>query len=181
MTTTTKTQRLVRSLLAVSASVGLALSLAACSGGDANGVKNDVLGEGAQQTYEDWNYEFEKCMKEAGIDMSEGIPMDMSGGSWTPDSGYQAAESSCLDKVGQAPALPNALTDDELQSEMLAFAKCMRDLGYDVPDPEFSSGESPSVQSFDPDTVSPEDLETCMTKAYPSLSGADATHSEVSE
>lgn len=174
MTKTSTRSRFGRSAFAILAGAGMVLSLAACSGGSAAGSTDDeLLGKDAYQAWEDWNYDFEACMKDEGLDISEGIPMDMSGSTPTASSEYEKLQTKCFDKVGQPPALPEMPTDEEMKEQMLTFAKCMRGLGYDYPDPDFSDG-LPMVEAMDSETVNPDDIDQCSLEAYPELASMNA-------
>jgi hypothetical protein len=130
--------------------LALTLTLAACGGsGDSDGVAS--LGDGsgtngstttAEQDPEQAALAFVKCMREQGVDM--------------PDPGangelqLQVAPGN-KDKVVKAqkkcaPLLENArprLSEEQqsvMQDALLAFAKCMREHGVDMPDPQFGEG-----------------------------------------
>jgi hypothetical protein len=126
--------------------VGAALALGACGSSDDNGGS----GSGAK-SQDDKAFEgalkYAKCMREHGIDMpdpqrvgSGGIKQTMNG---KPGSkaAMQAAQNACkkYQQLGGGRA-PSAAEQTKIKNALLAYAKCMRDHGIDVPDPKFSGG-----------------------------------------
>jgi hypothetical protein len=92
-----------------------------------------------------------KCMREHGVDVPD--PEVGEGGRLTirPGTGrrlgdidsdaFREARDACGSPFGTAG--PPPLSDEQreqLQETMLAFAKCMREHGVDMPDPDFSGG-----------------------------------------
>lgn len=119
---------------------------------------------------EDAMQAFTECMKDHGIDVQVAIsteggtsgtisgPTVNSSGPGTaadPQAGtgkdfdpkaMEAADKACRDLLPSGmQGDPNATIPPEQVEQMLAFAKCMRDHGYDYPDPQFS-GNGMSVQ-----------------------------------
>ncbi|WP_053207506.1 hypothetical protein [Jiangella muralis] len=106
-------------------------------GGGGGGAAEDEL-EQAQA--------FAECMRENGFDMPDpeigpdgsmtmqGLPMG--------DPVAEAALDACADLM---PASQSGGDVDEgaLQDALLAYAQCMRENGYDMPDPDFSGGAIP--------------------------------------
>jgi hypothetical protein len=126
--------------------VAAALALGACGSSDDNG------GSGASgQSREDKAFEgalkFAKCMREHGIDMPDpqrvgngGIKQTMKGGP-TNRAAMESAQKACEKymQIGGGKA-PSAAQQAKAKDAMLAYAKCMRGEGVDMPDPKFSSG-----------------------------------------
>ena len=125
--------------------VGAALALGACGSSDDNGGS----GSGAK-SQDDKAFEgalkYAKCMREHGIDMpdpqrvgSGGIKQTMKG---NPGSRAKmdAANKDCQKymQIGGGRA-PSAAEQAKAKDAMLAYAKCMRDNGVDMPDPKFSN------------------------------------------
>jgi hypothetical protein len=125
--------------------VGAALALGACgssddSGGSGSNAKSqdDKAFEGALK--------YAKCMREHGIDMpdpqrvgSGGIKQTMKGGPGSKAK-MDAANKDCqkYQQIGGGRA-PSAAEQAKAKDAMLAYAKCMRDNGVDMPDPKFSN------------------------------------------
>lgn len=99
--------------------------------------------------------DFARCMREHGVDMPDPIageggrimigpgPGGDAGGpsrAAAPPAGFEAAHKACghflEDLVGDGPGR----MDPAEQDRALKFAKCMRDNGVDMPDPDFSGG-----------------------------------------
>ena len=92
-----------------------------------------------------------KCMREHGVDVpdpevGEGGRLTIRGsarrrlGDVDSDT-FRKAQEACGSPFGSAG--PPQLSDEQreqLQETMLAFAKCMREHGVDMPDPDFSGG-----------------------------------------
>lgn len=115
------------------------------------GCGSDPAADRAKQRerFEDAAVKFAQCMREHGVD----VP-DPSGGRLTLRAGPGAdgananpkkvdeAQQACrpiLAKAGGPPELSDERRE-ELQRQALAFARCMRRQGIDMPDPEFGPG-----------------------------------------
>jgi hypothetical protein len=128
-------------------------ALAACGGGgDSGGVASLGSSNGSDggatttttsQDPQDAALAFVKCMREHGVDMPD---PDANGGiRLTVHPGDNPAKVDKAQKACQ-PLLQAAapkLTDEQqaaMQDAALAFAKCMREHGVDIPDPTFGKG-----------------------------------------
>ena len=124
--------------------VGAAIALGACGSSDDNGgasggkSRSDKAFEGALK--------YAKCMRDHGIDApdpqrvgSGGIKMSMKGGP-TNKAKMDAANKDCQKymQIGGGQA-PSAAEQAKAKDAMLAYAKCMRGHGVNMPDPKFSS------------------------------------------
>ncbi|MBP2321153.1 hypothetical protein JOF56_001538 [Kibdelosporangium banguiense] len=131
--------------LAAVATVMFALTACGNDGGDGNGVASlngDQQTSGQPQpqkagTDEDQMRAYAKCMREHGVDMKDPEP----GGGITMRA-MAPEEAGKMDKAGEAcnKLLPNGgkpkpLSPEELD-KMRKTAKCMRDHGIDIPDPD---------------------------------------------
>jgi hypothetical protein len=142
----------------VGAVLAVALTVAACGGGGkANGVASlsgsnkptatTTAKPSSKQEAQKAALAFARCMRQHGIDMPDpqfngnGISQEFTArrGSNGPDSPkFKAAQQACnkyLPNGGQ-PTKPNP----QEQQQMLAFARCMRQHGINVPDPGASGG-----------------------------------------
>lgn len=89
--------------------------------------------------------EWARCMREHGIDVPDpdfgngGVGIRVRGQGSNPNSEkFRRAQEACGTPFGREG--PPALSEEErqeLQDAMLAFARCMREHGVDMPDPEF--------------------------------------------
>ena len=124
------------------AAVAAALALGACGGSNGNGAgasnrsQDDTAFEGALK--------LAKCMREHGIDAPDpqregngGIKQTLKVGANISDAKLQAARKACqkYTKTGGGLA-PSAAEQAKIQDATLAYAKCMRQHGVDVPDPK---------------------------------------------
>jgi hypothetical protein len=128
--------------------------------GSASGAKNDK----PETNPEDAMLAFARCMRENGVDMPD---PDTSGGAGVvtfragPASGGQRidadsdtfgkAHDTCKHLMGDAG--PMNLTPEqqqEMQDQALAFSRCMREHGVNMPDPSFG-GEGQVMMKIGPD------------------------------
>jgi hypothetical protein len=104
--------------------------------------------------------QFAKCMREHGIDMPDpqvsdggGVLVAIGGpgqdGKDGPDpKEMEAANKDCQHFLEDAAAgfnPPSEADQKKMQEEALAFSKCMRDHGVDMPDPQFGDGGTFSI------------------------------------
>jgi hypothetical protein len=133
---------MTRTPLILVAAVG-ALALGACgSSDDGNGSAG---GASKQDTAFDGALKFSKCMRDHGVDFpdpqrvgSGGIKL--SGKNINPnDPKTKAAQSACQKymKIGGGETLDPAKRA-QLQETALKYARCMREHGVDMPDPQLS-------------------------------------------
>jgi hypothetical protein len=115
---------------------------------------------------------FAQCMREHGIDMPDPTISEDGGGVMIaiggPDQAegdapdpkeVDAANKECQhfmeDAMGQFEP-PSEEDQKKMQEQALEFAKCMRDHGIDMPDPQFSDGGAFSIGvSAGPDSTGP--------------------------
>lgn len=135
---------------------------------DSDGAGNDKKGE---TNPEDAMLAFARCMREHGIDMPD---PDTSGGGTgvvtfsaaAPAGGaldgdtdkFQEADKACRDLLGDAgPMNMSPEQQQEMQDQALAFSRCMRDHGVNMPDPTFD-GEGHVMMSIGDDNgIDPSD------------------------
>jgi hypothetical protein len=147
-----QTHRLRHALPAALTALVLALALAACgSSPDSDGVasldgssgtETNASAATTEQDPEEAALEFAKCMREHGIDVPDPGPNGEM--RLTIGPGQEAKMEKAQEACGHL--MENArprLTEEQqsvMQDAMLAFAKCMREHGIDMPDPEFGEG-----------------------------------------
>ena len=155
--------------------LGLVLALAACggspdgdrvaslTGGGATGTTNGAA-KTADKDPQQAALDFAKCMREHGIDMPDPQVDDQGrvrvrvGG---PDGGrpdpkkLEAAQQACGNLLGGGDG--DRQTDPAERDAMVAFARCMREHGIDMPDPtgdglvmrkDDDRGPDPSSEQF---------------------------------
>jgi hypothetical protein len=154
----------------------LALVMAACGGGDdtqgvaslqdpdstttttTGGARDE--GDGSAVDSEQALLEFAECMREHGIDMEDpsisgegggfiriGPPPGAGGdGSDNDFEAMEEAREACSEFLEGVTQQFGEIDPTEMQDQALEFAQCVRDQGFDVPDPDFSD-IGPDVQS----------------------------------
>lgn len=145
---------------AVVAFAGLGLLLAACGGGgSANAVASleNTAGGSAGTTVttvamseEETMMAFTECLRDHGLEVEDPTvdadgnvqlsrPQALADGQGDPEA-FRAAFDACSDLL-QGVTLGFGRRDDtEFQDTLFEYAACMRDNGYDMPDPDFTSG-----------------------------------------
>ena len=113
---------------------------------------------------------FATCMRDNGIEDFEDPTIDSDGRlQFGPGEGaqqesadremMQAARNACQQHLEGLAIGPGATDRSEIEDQLYEFAACMRDNGYDMPDPDFSgsAGERGGGGPFG-DGIDPEDL-----------------------
>lgn len=163
-------------LLAATAAVGCSKST---DSGDGVASLDDTGSASTTSTTvdpQDAQLEFAECMRENGMpdfpdpDSGGGPVMVGPGNEIDPnDPAFQDANQACASKLGNgAGGTLDPAGSQEIQEQLLAMAECMRDQGFDLPDPSFDGGVG---QMQLPDGVDPSDpkfqeaQESCRTSA----------------
>ncbi|MEU8593965.1 hypothetical protein AB0D07_09615 [Streptomyces globisporus] len=143
-----------RSLAAACAlAAALALTATACSG-DGGGTKGGGSASDSKKTKEDQALEHRKCLREQGLDIPEpkpgenGMGVTIDGGSMGKEK-MEKAFKACEDKA--VGGEPKEMTQAE-KDKAVAYARCMRQNGFDMPDPKFDGGAmqaAPALKSKD--------------------------------
>jgi hypothetical protein len=128
-------------------------------GSDSDGAKSGDGGD--QKDRKEVAYEWAKCMRKEGVPVADPDANGML--TITPGTSraqvdaddFDAAREKCGDpaELGMLPE-PTEAESKQMQEGLLAFAKCMRERGIEIPDPEFSEGRG-SVKLPDGDLNSP--------------------------
>jgi len=152
-------RRTVAGSLAAAAGALLLLGLTACAPAATTGGELKKT-DNYETSVVDWRQKMDDCMKAAGFDLGDpSTPVDMS--QFDADA-LNKASAACTAKVGNAPVDPKQPTEDEMFNTQLAFAKCMREAGYDYPDPVKGSGGMSAAFGSD---VDPKIVDSCSAKA----------------
>jgi hypothetical protein len=165
--------------------------------GDSADPASDSSGDGGEPTQEevqDAMLDFAQCMRDQGIDMPDpefseeggGVVMrqeaGVEAGSGPDMDDFEAAEEVCGEIMEDIRAeMPDMDAEQvaELQDKLLVMAQCMRDKGYDFPDPEVGDDGRVATRmggpdgdegpSFDPESAAGqqmlEDMSTCNEEA----------------
>jgi hypothetical protein len=147
----------------IAASVALVALVAACSG-TANGPGVATLDDpgasgshgsspspaASAMTPQDAALAYARCMRENGVDMPDpkvttagdgGIKIDQGGGAPVSKEKLTAADKVCHPLMAAAgPGGPGGHLSAEELDKLLQFAKCMREHGVDMPDPNADGG-----------------------------------------
>jgi hypothetical protein len=132
--------------------LGLLLAIAACGGGDkGNGVASLGGSDKATTTRADAGSDnrqralaYARCMRQHGIDMPDPkfdaagrMAQQLPAGVGPDDPQFKAADQACKQ---YAPSGEPEKPDPQTQQQMLAYARCMRQHGIDMPDPKPGGG-----------------------------------------
>ena len=156
-------------LAAVLAVPLLAASLSACSDQTPTPKPGPSTGTDIEADAQQWAIDYAGCMREHGIDMedpnAEGGTVASGPVDETP--ARQEATKACIEKIGPSPVGDSSGSEgsssssgggasgEELREQLLDLAKCLREEGFDVEDPEPGSGLGM------PEDITEEALETC--------------------
>lgn len=182
----------------------LALLLAACGGGGSeNGVASaseDTSGsgdsgdnssdDGSANDSEEELIDWVECMRDEGIDVPDPqvdadgnltLGPGLGGGGGGGEQVDPEAVQDAMEVCGEVPqsAFGGEQPDQtEIQDTLLEFARCMRENGYDMPDPDFSGGSTVNLTEVfgDIDTSDPafqEAAEACEDVLGGGLGGGD--------
>ena len=145
----------------------------------------DTVEVSADATDEELALAFAECMRDEGIDFPD--PVVSADGSVTlvdasspddlpfdpNDPAFDAATDVCGELLGGASFLPSDDDLTELQDDLLLFAQCLRDLGFDVVDPDISGGPgavNPTTlfgENFDPtDPANADAVSECQLAVF---------------
>jgi hypothetical protein len=122
------------------------VALGACGGGSA---EDATAGTGDRRAeFREAALKFAKCMREHGIDMpdpkpGEGGRIMLGGPGMGPEdqAKMESAQEACqkfLEKV--RPPEMSEEQEQKFKEQALKFARCMREHGIDMPDPQFEGG-----------------------------------------
>ena len=177
---------LFRLLAAIALTLVLGLSAAACGDDskdgdsalpDAAGASSEAPADDDEPDLdpEDAMLKFAQCMREHGVDMPDPEPgggIRVNGEGMSEDQ-MEAAQSACQKWMDMAEPEDGGheMSEEEKQS-FLDMAACMRERGYNFPDPVFDGGRvTQKVEKGDGDQPGPDDpsfkkdMEECSAEA----------------
>lgn len=130
------------------------LSATACSGdgGSGSGTKSGGSASDNSKTEEDQALEHRKCLRKQGLDVPEPKPGENGHGITINGGGKSKKEMEKAFKACQDKAVgggPKELTQAE-KDKAVAFARCMRKNGFDMPDPKFDGGAMQAAPMMKP-------------------------------
>ena len=152
-----------RRMLLAPAALALAVLAGACggsSGDEGAGVatagdgkaRNTGDQKGRQTDPRQAGLDFARCMREHGVDMPDPnadggfvavgpAPGQAAAGvDSAPPSGFEEADKACRHLLEDLIQDGGPAMDPKEQDRAIAFARCMREHGVDMPDPDFSKG-----------------------------------------
>lgn len=155
----------------------LLLTIVACSASPDEGVaslgddagESAATGSGEGLTFEEQVLVFSQCMRDNGVDDFEDPTFDENGSlvlrgdfraSTADEETIEAAFEACRTHLDGLAFGPDAIDLTEIQDRLLEFSTCMRENGYDLPDPDFTgllSGDSNGP--FGDEQIDPDDPE----------------------
>ncbi len=173
------------------AALALTLALAACGGegdkaqvaslGGATTTTDDEATSSEDADPEDALLAYARCMREHGVD----VPDPQTDGSGRAEfrlvrprgseERFQEAQEACgehLENVRPRNLEPEQ--EQDVRDAMLAFAKCMREHGVEMPDPEFGEGGRGTVRmrgNVNPDDPKFREAEEACRDLRPQLGG----------
>jgi len=123
---------------------------------------------GADQTDEERALAFTQCMRDEGVDLADpvvnadgSVELFRPGGNNNVDPNDPTAAEAvevCGELIAGASFLPGAgLDQSEIEDTLLDFAQCLRDLGFDVDDPDLSGGFAGGPAAIFGDNFDPTD------------------------
>jgi hypothetical protein len=132
--------------VALGAAAAIALALSACGGADDDASAGGGGGI-SEADVQDAGVKYARCMREQGIEMPDpqpglgGLRGLMTDQDLERQPGFRKAEGDCRKHLA---GLTSQISDEqrsEILDARLEFARCMRDQGFDVPDPQPGGGD----------------------------------------
>ncbi|WP_285037999.1 hypothetical protein [Plantibacter sp. lyk4-40-MEA-4] len=116
--------------------LALMLGLTACSGSaeaPSSGASPSTADSYAE-AFDDYTISLAGCLRDQGFDVPDPEP----GTAITLDGGeaMNTAYDACADELGPPPVNPDQPSKAEISDELRLRAQCLRDQGFDVPDPD---------------------------------------------
>ncbi|MFI8966777.1 hypothetical protein ACIGO8_32235 [Streptomyces sp. NPDC053493] len=137
-------RRISRGAAAMSLAAALALFATACSGSSPSGKNDGNVSEEGKKA--DQAFEHRKCLREHGLDVPEPKPGENGvgltiGGDGVSKEKMEEAFKACRSKAGDGAGAGFGKEPTQADKDKaLAYARCMRENGYDMPDPKFDGG-----------------------------------------
>ncbi|MER5966632.1 hypothetical protein [Streptomyces sp. NPDC002057] len=138
-------RRITRTAAAPVLAAALALLATACSGSDtsSSGSGRNDGGVSEEGKKADQAFEHRKCLREQGLDVPEPKPGEQGVGLTIGGDGMSKEKMEKAFKACQGKAAAAGFGKEPTQADKdkaLAFAKCMRENGFNMPDPKFDGG-----------------------------------------
>jgi hypothetical protein len=142
-----------RTTLSIVATAATSLALAACGGGGSSEASSR---EEQREKFEEAALKHAECMRRNGVDVPDpkpGRPGILIDGRDVPPEQLEAAEKKCRKHLaGLRPPELSSEDEREFRDKALKHAECMREQGFDFPDPKFGANGrvTQALEGIDP-------------------------------
>ena len=128
----------VRGLAIIAITLAAALSACGSTSSTTSGQKNNPSASSSNAASQDANLIFAQCMREKGFDVPDtGLTPD---NAKDTSAGFNAAVNECMAKTDGLTGQDDLTKDPAARDALVEGAQCLRDLGYNVKDPEPGKG-----------------------------------------
>ena len=128
----------VRGLAIIAITLAAALSACGSTSSTTSGQKNNPSASSSNAASQDANLIFAQCMREKGFDVPDtGLTPD---NAKDTSAGFNAAVNECMAKTEGLTGQDDLTKDPAARDALVKGAQCLRDLGYNVKDPEPGKG-----------------------------------------
>ena len=128
----------VRGLAIIAITLAAALSACGSTSSTTSGQKNNPSASSSNAASQDANLIFAQCMREQGFDVPDtGLTPD---NAKDTSAGFNAAVNECMAKTDGLTGQDDLTKDPAARDALVKGAQCLRDLGYNVKDPEPGKG-----------------------------------------
>ena len=128
----------VRGLAIIAITLAAALSACGSTSSTTSGQKNNPSASSSNAASQDANLIFAQCMREKGFDVPDtGLTPD---NAKDTSAGFNAADNECMAKTDGLTGQDDLTKDPAARDALVKGAQCLRDLGYNVKDPEPGKG-----------------------------------------
>lgn len=128
----------VRGLAIIAITLAAALSACGSTSSTTSGQKNNPSASSSNAASQDANLIFAQCMREKGFDVPDtGLTPD---NAKDTSAGFNAAVNECMAKTDGLTGQDDLAKDPAARDALVKGAQCLRDLGYNVKDPEPGKG-----------------------------------------
>ena len=128
----------VRGLAIIAITLAAALSACGSTSSTTSGQKNNPSASSSNAASQDANLIFAQCMREKGVDVPDtGLTPD---NAKDTSAGFNAAVNECMAKTDGLTGQDDLTKDPAARDALVKGAQCLRDLGYNVKDPEPGKG-----------------------------------------
>jgi len=128
----------VRGLAIIAITLAAALSACGSTSSTTSGQKKNTAATSSTAASQDANLIFAQCMREKGFDVPDtGLTPD---NAKDTSAGFNAAVNECMAKTDGLTGQDDLTKDPAARDALVKGAQCLRDLGYNVKDPEPGKG-----------------------------------------